>query len=732
LCLLPFARLRPAAAVSCGFVLMASAAGDRLDDRLDVSLAGQTQVFPARIEEFVAADPQSLRVVVAPVGRHDLPERIRLSWLDAATVPQLGETWRFFAKLRRPRGYANPGGFDYEGWLFRQGIGAIGYVLPAPASYRINGEALPFVDRLRRAVVERLDGLLPDDEATAVLMAISVGARHRITRDQWDRYAATGTSHLMAISGLHIGLAAGSVMLLCRVLGAPFCRKRNLRDMSALAGVASALLYAALSGFAVPAQRACLMAVTACAFALARRRTGAVNLLAAPCLIIFLADPLAVLAPGFMLSFAAVAILLSAASAFVAPRSLPAPLAKAVLPFERLGYLQLALLTGLFPLTVLLFGRFTLLAPIVNILVLPVFNLLTVPAMLLGVVCVGPLTLPGDLLLELSHRSVSLALSIIGLARDVGGPGFRVAVGIPVLILAPLAHVLLPRGWPGRRFALIALAAALTYRPPAPATGCFRYHVLDVGQGLAAVVQTRRYALLFDTGPAYRSGSSAADLVVVPFLRSAGVRRLDHVVVSHADLDHAGGIAAIIRQVETGRVLAGESLAALGPVQHACIAGTGWVRDGIRFRLLHPRPDSPWTGNNASCVLEVSAGDGSLLLTGDIEAPVETLLAYRQGLRHNDVVVVPHHGSRTSSAPALVDATTPETAIVAAGYRNRWGFPKAEVVQRWRQRGAAVLNTAVSGAISQEICADGQRSPVSQYRQQRTRYWSAMSTGDRR
>ena len=717
-------RLRPLAAIAAGFVLMAVTAGRALDDRLDPALVGETEWLSARIDEFVRPEPRSLQFVVRPLGRPDLPSRIRLSWLDPGGMPQIGETWRLAVKLRRPRGYANPGGFDFEGWLFRQRIGATGYVVGEEHSFRVQAAPITLAVRVRRHIVERIERVLPDDEATAVLMAISVGARHRISRQQWEAYAATGTSHLIAISGLHIGLAAAAAFLFCRLLSAPWCRQRNARDLATLAAVVTAFAYAALSGFAIPARRASLMVLAAAFLAMVRRRLGPATILSAACLLIVSADPLAIMAPGFQLSFAAVAILLLVASESVAPLAVPAALAKRLVPLDRLKSMQLALLAGLFPLTAWLFGRFALVAPMVNLLVLPVFNFVTVPAALLGILCDGPLAAAGDALLGLAHDSIGFVLRIVHGAHRLPYASFHVPPGSPVLLLTPALYVLLPKGWPGRRIALLAVLVVLVSRPPAPEPGCFRYHVLDVGQGLAAVIRTHSYALLFDTGPAFQSGSTAADLVIVPFLRHAGIERLDHVIVSHGDLDHAGGIGAVIRGVESGRILVGERLDILGSAQRACTDELAWERDGVSFRFLHPRPATPWRGNNASCVLQIVAGSRSMLVTGDIEAPVETLLAYRGQLTRSDIVVVPHHGSRTSSGTSLVDATRPETAIVAAGYGNRWGFPKDEVVERWRSVGATVLETSGSGAISQELCGDGSKSAIRQQRTERPRYWS--------
>jgi competence protein ComEC len=300
-----------------GFAVMGLAAEVQLDDQLDAEFLGDSVNIRARIHEFPQIDGESMRLLVRPIGRTDLPRILRLSWFQAQTRPVLGEVWQLTVRLRQPRGYSNPGGFDYEGWLFRQGIGATGYVVGEQHNYVLTGEPATRIDRMRRQVVRRIAAIAPHDDAAAVLMAIAVGARHEIGRSQWDLYASTGTSHLMAISGLHIGLAAGSAYAVSWFVFAPLFRRRNLRSVAILAAIMAATLYAGISGFAVPARRALLMAVIVAIAVLNHRRVMPAQLLGITALLIFLSEPLAILTPGFKLSFAAVAILFFVVGHFV-------------------------------------------------------------------------------------------------------------------------------------------------------------------------------------------------------------------------------------------------------------------------------------------------------------------------------------------------------------------------------------------------------------------------------
>ena len=319
-----------------------------------------------------------------------------------------------------------------------------------------------------------------------------------------------------------------------------------------------------------------------------------------------------------------------------------------------------------------------------------------------------------------------MVLSLISSAAEL--PAIRADIlppeGLAVVIaVLPVVHVVFPAGWPGRKLAWIAMAAVLLYRPAAPPPGCLDYHVLDVGQGLAVVLRAGEQTVLFDTGPSFRSGSSTADIVVIPFLKSRGIGRLDTLIVSHADQDHAGGVQAMASQFEIGTMLVGEPVAGSGLQQIPCSTASSWISDGVRFRFLHPAPNTTWEGNNASCVLEVTTGNHRILLTGDIEAPVEATLLENALLGPVDTVIVPHHGSRTSSSPDFVNRLRPALAIVSAGFGNRWGFPKADVVSRWQHGGARLLETASSGAIGQRICIDTGVERLRRERPDSRKYW---------
>ncbi|HEX5764067.1 MAG TPA: DNA internalization-related competence protein ComEC/Rec2 [Woeseiaceae bacterium] len=726
-------KLRLLGFVLLGLLVMWCASRAMLEDRLLPELQGQTLAVTVKVATFPEVLPGSVRFVAQTEGPTDdsmagrvLPRKLRLSWYEPPEIPRIGETWHLQVRLKRPRGFANGTGFDYELWLARQRIGATGYVIAGPGNAKLDA----VVDRrslLRQRLVGRIVKVTGENEASAVLLAVTVGALHLISKEQWERYAISGTSHLMAISGLHIGLAAGGAWLLCRLVLPLLSRSVNVRDLAALTAVVAACVYAEISGLAIPARRAALMALLAAIPFILRRQLSPDKILAASCLAIFAGDPLAVHAPGFKLSFGAVAILLWIARQHGGNRTGGSSRASRFLSDARsLSALQFTLLLGLFPMTVLVFGRISWLAPLVNLLVLPLFNTVTVPAALLGLLLDGPFAIAGDSLLRLSWHSVRLTLSLIDVVS--AWPPARVHIATPtgimpfVVMLAALP-AFLPPGFPGRKLAWIAAVATLLFKPAAPPGGCVDLVALEVGQGLSVVLRTRTRTLVYDTGPSFRGGSDIGQLVLVPWLRATGVRQVDLLVVSHSDDDHAGGARSLVDTVKVRQLLAGEPLPSIDRPQLACRSGQAWIWDGIRFGVMHPGVYPLQSNNNASCVLEVAAGRHRILLTGDIESPIENHLVRSASLSPVDIVTVPHHGSRTSSGSAFVSTLRPSVAIVSAGHGNRWGFPKEDVVARWREAGARVMNTAVSGAIHYRVCTEGGVQLQSEQRSRTRRYW---------
>ncbi|WP_018231305.1 DNA internalization-related competence protein ComEC/Rec2 [Thioalkalivibrio thiocyanodenitrificans] len=646
--------------------------------------------------------------------------RIRVSWYGTAPQVRPGETWRLTLRLRVPRGFMNPGGFDYEGWLRQQGVGAVATVRPGPENRRLAPArgADGRVDRVRLRVVEGFRAQAERRPFHGVLMALAVGYRADISDTHWDVFLATGTNHLMAISGLHIGLMAGLGFALINLLwrrlpGAALVLPAQ--RAGALGAILTGTLYALLAGLSVPTQRALVMlCVTMIAVWLGR--TGRPwHVLSVALLAVLLFDPAAVLGPGFWLSFAAVAVILMAVSGRLRPPS----------GWYAAAVIQVVVAVGLTPLLLIHFNQTSVVAPLANFLAVPIVGLAVVPVTLLAaaLMLIHP---------ELGALPAALADWLMGtvwlwLDFLAGLPFARWQAARPawVLALASLGIVLwlAPRGLPGRALAPALCLPLLWPPPPTVPAGGYRLTLLDVGQGLAAVVQTRHHTLVYDTGPAFPSGLNTGDAVVVPFLRHQGIGRVNRLLISHGDNDHAGGAAGILARMPVDAVKG-----AWGRTQDQvpaldCERGTRWQWDGVEFRILHPPP--AWGDDNvSSCVLRVSGPGGAVLLPGDVDGLGErVLLDYAGEALHSEVLVVPHHGARDAASEAFLDAVSPQLALVSAGFNSHFGHPHAEVRARLDNRGVVLRNTAEEGAIRVDVFpGEPIRSPPG-WRITARRYW---------
>jgi len=647
------------------------------------------------------------------------PGRLRLTWYEDTQTPAAGERWRLGVRLKRPSGFFNPGGFDYEGWLFRQELSATGWVSKRGEHQRLGeGDWRYGLLRLRAAIGERIQALVEDPAAAAVLVALTIGECGGIAQDQWELFTRVGVNHLLAISGLHIGMVAGLVFLLVRRvwrLSPRLPLRWPAPVAAAVAGLLAAALYSALAGFAIPTQRTLIMLAVALGAVLGRRVLRPGRGLAVALLLVVLWDPQAVLAPGFWLSFGAVAALLYGLAG--SGRGLWADWGRA----------QWVVFLSLLPLLAALGLRISLIAPLANLVAIPLFNLLVVPLALAGALLAWPWPTAGGLLLGLDAWILAIWGAGMGWLAEQPMAAWK-APELPLwgwgLALFGSLLLLAPRGLPGRPLGLLLLLPLATRQPASPAPGTWRVALLDVGQGLAVVVRTARHVLLYDAGPRFSSDFDAGSSVVAPFLRAQGIDHIDRVVISNGDADHSGGLEGVQRELNLGQILSGQPERVPGALP--CRAGDSWRWDQVTFSILHPESQGVWRGNDASCVLRVEGRGGTLLLTGDIEGGAEAALLRRdpEALRA-DVVVVPHHGSRTSSSPPLVAAVGARHALVSAGYRNQFGFPKAEVVARWRQAGADLLITAEQGAIQWEMGESGMTQPRG-YRSEAGRYWNRL------
>lgn len=678
--------------------------------------------------------------------------RVRLSWKRGPDL-KLGQVWRMTVRLKRPHGLANPHTFDYEAWLFSQRYRATGYVRDRDSTplELTSGQAFDHaIDKAIDKAINKAIGLdrrialwrqsliesVPELPFQGVLRALLVGDRSGLSQDQWTVFRRTGTGHLVAISGLHIGLMAAMAYFLVRWLARwqPLSRWLERRawtrqQFAALVAFVMAGVYAVMAGFGVPTQRALIMLGIGLGAILLRfpLRSWRVWLLAL--LLVLLVDPLAPLAPGFWLSFAAVAWIILAYGG-----RRPVAGVTAGWKWVRIHWV---LALGLAPLTLFWFSQASMIAPLANLIAVPLVSLAVVPLTLLG----GLLALvwpdAGQMVLAWADGLLEwLWLVLQWMAEWELSSGEVPALegrNLGFLLLAMLL-LILPRGLPGRGLALVLMLPLALWNLRGDATlpdltlreGAFRLTVLDVGQGLSAVVRTRNRVLLYDTGPAYPSGFNTGEAVVVPWLKGQGHRHLDTLIVSHGDSDHRGGLEAVQEAVSIGRLISGEPGRVPGAAP--CVAGLTWQWDGVHFATLAPpKPSdsqSGWRGNNASCVLRVDNDRRSVLLTADLEARGEEYLLEQPGLvLRSDVLQVPHHGSRSSSTPAFVRAVSPQIALFTSGYRNRFGLPKEDIEQRYQDVGAALFNTREKGAMELRFGADGRIHGPKAWRETHRRIW---------
>jgi len=764
------------AACVAGFGYAAARAEWRLGDSLPVEWEGRDIVVTGVIRGLPVVDDTGARLLFAvesnDAGLARFPSLIRLSWraYDAAAardaLPDLraAQRWRFVVRLKRPHAESNPGVRDSEAAWLAAGIRAVGYVSAPRRAVLLDARASGWrasIDRLRDVLRSRIGETLGGDAGhRGIVAALAIGDQSGIGDDDWRVLRNTGTSHLVAISGLHVGLvgaiAGGLVSMVWRrlrwraraatlVLPAPYA--------AALAALTAAAGYAALAGFNVPAQRAWWMIAAGGIAYLAGRSVPASAMLCASLGGVLLADPWAVLSAGFWLSFGAVAVILLAVSGWRAVREADAEGdggeegggtaglsnrarawgARAGRRIAQATRVQYAVTIGLAPLTAAWFAQISLSGPFGNAFAIPWVSSVVTPVVLAGIALPAPFDAYA---FRLAHAALEPMMTLLGYLADWPAGVFWLRMpDWPVLALAcvGVAWALMPRGWPLRWAAPLTWLPLVAPAADAPPPGGFRLTVLDVGQGASVLVETARRTLLFDAGPGAESTHAGAR-IVAPALRSRGIAVVDSLVLSHAHADHAGGAPAVYAAADVRQLLAGipptsglwrDATAAGVADRLPCAAGQRWTWDGVVFTMLWPS-GGPGAGssNGQSCVLRIDAGGTSALLTGDIEAPVERqLVGTARDTLAAQILVVPHHGSRTSSVEPFLDSVGPRVAVFPVGYRNRFGHPHRAVLARYEARGIPLPRTDRDGAVRFDVAPADGGFAFERHRDVRRRYW---------
>ena len=725
------------------------------------ALEGRDLDVQVRVEAMVQRQETGLRLRVR-IEQAELsgqpvrvPERAHLGWYAASArddglalaLPEVqpGERWRFRVRLKAAHGHLNPGGFDHELWLWEQGVRASGYVRQGqgdPPPQRLGQSGAHPIEWLRQRVRDQILARAAADpqaqQRLGVVAALVTGDQAAIERNDWDVFRATGVAHLMSISGLHVTMLAwlASVALtgLWRrsALWHPHAVLRwPAPQVGLLGGLAVAWAYALFAGWGVPAQRTVWMLAMVTLLRLtARQWPVSVVWLAAAALVLTL-DPWAALQPGFWLSFVAVGVLWASAPLPGAPKRGAGTALVHAQP-HRLGEggrwrawaqgllrEQVVVSVALAPLGLLFFGQFSLVGLLANLLAIPWVTLLLTPLALAGMLWPALWDVASWVLAPLSALLAALADWPLASLHRPAPPW-------PWTLLATLGGVLclMPWPWAWRLWGVLWCLPALLWTPLRPAPGQFELLAADVGQGNAVLVRTATRSLLYDAGPRYSPESDAGHRVLVPLLARTQ-EPVARVVLSHRDSDHTGGAAAVLAmhpQAQLWSSLEPEHPLWRGRDGTRCQAAQSWDWDGVHFEVLHPSAQAYAMSakpNALSCVLRITGQVGVALLVGDIEAPQERALL-AQGLAPVDWLLVPHHGSRTSSSEAFVQALQPRIALVQAGYRNRFGHPVAEVAQRYRAQGTRWVETARCGAATWRSAVPGQ---IDCERERARRYW---------
>lgn len=719
LCAVGWAGLR--AAVFSAEALAPALQGQTID------VVGRVASLPQRTEqgerfEFLV---ESARLRGEPVS---LPSRIQLGWYggEGVNAPwaqgpgspgvRTGERWRFGVRLRSPHGNANPHGFDVELWLWSRGIGATGHVRDGrrdPEPERLS-PANPYTlaaarQWVRDAILERV----AEPRSAGVLAAVLVGDQSAIDRADWELFRITGVAHLMVVSGMHVTLFAWMATALVGALWPWLARVRPgillavpTPVASAWGGLALGVAYALFSGWGLPAQRSVVMIGVVVLLRQGARRWPWPQVWWCALVAVLAVDPMALLQPGFWLSFMAVGVLLATDQGLPGSRAADAapvgqvPRRWAVWlggAFWRMASTQAVITVALAPLTLLLFGQFSVASLAANLVAIPVVTQLVMPLALLGVLA-PPLWEAAAWLVQW------LSVGLAWLAEWPWAALHRPMAPLWIAAAGVVGGLLLVTRWPAplRAAGALLLAPALLWQPAPLPPGQFEVLTVDVGQGSAVLVRTAHHSLLYDTGPRYSPDSNAGDRVVVPLLRALGVR-LDAVVVSHSDSDHSGGSLAIEAAQPQAHWLSSFD----ADPQRRCEAGQYWEWDGVRFEFLHPHPEhfrgdgkGVLSTNAMSCVLLVSAGGHSAWLGGDIDDRQEVRMALANPALRATFMLAPHHGSRSSSSPVLLNTLQPRWIVAQSGYRNRFNHPAPVVLRRYRQRGIPWVTSASCGAAT--------------------------------
>lgn len=688
---------------------------------VDIEVIGRVSQIP-RINNSTVMFNFVLDRAISSQTLASIPKNLRLSCYKCTLTLRSGETWRLTVRLKPGRGHMNPGGFDYEKWLRAKGVDAVGYVRTKSENRRLDSSI--GVLGLRDAFARTIQSLELTPGAKALTRALALGDGSELGHEFWGVLRKTGTSHLMVISGLHITLIAATVAGLFSLLWRPLTYlsvfKVSRRSFSFSMGVIAAIVYAGLAGFTVPTVRALIMLIAYLVFLHTRRHMGSLKPLAVSLVVVLVFQPYSPLMPGFWLSFFAVAFIHFYLTTRAARESW----------FFAYVHWHFALTIGMAPITVLFFGYFSPLAMLANFVAVPLVSMLVVPMVLLGAGLLFVFEAIGIMVLEFANGIMSVLMQGLSLLAEYEFAQIwlsGVTIWHCLIFLTGVLIWLVPFGWRIRWLAIPLVFSIFILDVKTLQPGEFEVKVLDVGQGLSVLVSTQKHHLLFDTGGRIGRGRTMAQSVVLPMLKYEGVGRLDKLVISHPDSDHSVGLGDITAGLNVDRVITEQSFSDEIMADEYCELGVGWEWDGVRFEYLNKPGSHLRSKNDRSCVLMVSSGKTQVLLPGDIEEAGERQLLSSLGRTGVELIVAPHHGSRTSSTEELLQRVRPRYVAFSVGWRNRYGFPNTDVVGRYETVGADVYRTDLGGMLAFRFDREGLTGEVIVYRDKFKEFWRIES-----
>lgn len=681
-----------------------------------VSIIGTISSIPSAIQNNV-----EFNFKTSEINQRKRHLNLQLTWYQTTTILHAGEKWHLFVRLKHPHGFMNPGGFDYEAWLFEKNISATGYVVNKQNNDLITSALSYPITHLREKLQEKVIQKFLDDPLAGFLPALLVGSRQYISQQQWQVLRATGTNHLIAIAGLHIGLVAAFIFFVANFL---WCRSYRLllilpaQQFAAMCSVFGAFCYSLLAGFPIQTQRAMIMLSLLLVVILMKRHILQWQTFFYALFLVLIINPLNVLTAGFWMSFVAVAFIIYAMQGRLLSHGF----------WWHWGRVQFAIMIGLLPLTMFIYHESSLVGFIANMIAVPWFAFVVMPLCVLSLFMMIFNQKFAFLCLWLVLKSLHLLWFLLTYLSQQSFSTFHPAnISIITLAFSTIGALLLlsPKGFLGRKLCVIFFLPMLFSHQPTPNKDEIWLTLLDVGQGLSVFLQTKTHVMIYDTGPKFSENFNAGDAVILPYLFFNGIHHLNTLMISHGDNDHIGGSFAILNQIAVNTLLT------IVPERfqrtaNYCHAGEHWVWDDVTFQVLWPMQGKYSENNNSSCILKISNAQHSILLTGDIEKPVELELVKKYGNQlQSTILVVPHHGSKTSSSFPFINAVKPTFVLYGVGYRNRFHFPDAIIINRYRSVSAKQYETSKDGAITFKISNGEIKAPIL-YRVEHRHLWNEV------